>query len=148
VGLAAGTFLMGTTEFVIAGILPDIVPDLGASVSHAGLLVTAFAVGMIVGGPTPAPHPRPRPGSLRLSGTAPSLRLTQFEPPLLTAPRWVTFSEMGHAVDMLDRGLLCDDELLAAKALGHDLASETGNDAMQLHAGRAQPPVTDQPVSV
>ncbi|WNB99155.1 acyl-CoA dehydrogenase family protein [Streptomyces sp. CGMCC 4.7035] len=39
-----------------------------------------------------------------------------------------------HAVDMLDRGLLCDDELLAAKALGHDLASETGNDAMQLHA--------------
>ncbi|MCX5357298.1 acyl-CoA/acyl-ACP dehydrogenase [Streptomyces sp. NBC_00124] len=39
-----------------------------------------------------------------------------------------------HAVDMLDRGLPCDDELLAAKALGHDLASETGDDAMQLHA--------------
>ncbi|MFJ2240972.1 acyl-CoA dehydrogenase family protein [Streptomyces sp. NPDC087859] len=39
-----------------------------------------------------------------------------------------------HAVDMLDRGLPCDDELLASKALGHDLASETGNDAMQLHA--------------
>ncbi|MFF5553415.1 MFS transporter [Streptomyces olivaceoviridis] len=52
--LAAGTFLMGTTEFVIAGILPDIAPDLGASVSHAGLLVTAFAVGMIIGGPAMA----------------------------------------------------------------------------------------------
>ncbi|MEU2441410.1 MFS transporter [Streptomyces rubradiris] len=52
--LAAGTFLMGTTEFVIAGILPDIAPDLGTSVSHAGLLVTAFAVGMILGGPTMA----------------------------------------------------------------------------------------------
>ncbi|WP_435971861.1 MFS transporter [Streptomyces sp. Qhu_M48] len=52
--LAAGTFLMGTTEFVIAGILPDIAPDLGAGVSHAGLLITAFAVGMIVGGPTMA----------------------------------------------------------------------------------------------
>ncbi|MET8274687.1 MFS transporter [Streptomyces sp. NPDC079189] len=52
--LAAGTFLMGTTEFVIAGILPDIAPDLGASVSHAGLLITAFAVGMIIGGPTMA----------------------------------------------------------------------------------------------
>ncbi|MFF1711888.1 MFS transporter [Streptomyces sp. NPDC058268] len=52
--LAAGTFLMGTTEFVIAGILPDIAPDLGASLSHAGLLITAFAVGMIVGGPTMA----------------------------------------------------------------------------------------------
>ncbi|MFB7209015.1 MFS transporter [Streptomyces sp. NPDC056255] len=52
--LAAGTFLMGTTEFVIAGILPDIAPDLGVGVSHAGLLITAFAVGMIVGGPTMA----------------------------------------------------------------------------------------------
>ncbi|MFI8231013.1 MFS transporter [Streptomyces sp. NPDC085900] len=52
--LAGGTFLMGTTEFVIAGILPDIAPDLGASVSHTGLLVTAFAVGMIVGGPVMA----------------------------------------------------------------------------------------------
>ncbi|MFF7241820.1 MFS transporter [Streptomyces collinus] len=52
--LAAGTFLMGTTEFVVAGILPDMAPDLGADVSHAGLLITAFAVGMIVGGPTMA----------------------------------------------------------------------------------------------
>ncbi|MFF4906412.1 MFS transporter [Streptomyces sp. NPDC001260] len=52
--LAGGTFLMGTTEFVVAGILPDIAPDLGVTVSHAGLLVTAFAVGMIVGGPVMA----------------------------------------------------------------------------------------------
>ncbi|THC47347.1 MFS transporter [Streptomyces sp. A1499] len=52
--LAAGTFLMGTTEFVIAGLLPQIADDLGTSVSHAGLLITAFAIGMIVGGPTMA----------------------------------------------------------------------------------------------
>ncbi|MFF4793359.1 MFS transporter [Streptomyces sp. NPDC001276] len=52
--LAAGTFLMGTTEFVIAGLLPEIASDLGVGVSHAGLLITAFAVGMIVGGPTMA----------------------------------------------------------------------------------------------
>ncbi|WP_406090610.1 MFS transporter [Streptomyces sp. NBC_01013] len=52
--LAAGTFLMGTTEFVIAGILPDMAPDLGVGVSQAGLLITAFAVGMIIGGPTMA----------------------------------------------------------------------------------------------
>ncbi|WP_353946440.1 MFS transporter [Streptomyces sp. HUAS MG91] len=52
--LAAGTFLMGTTEFVIAGILPEMATNLGVSVSHAGLLITAFAVGMIVGGPTMA----------------------------------------------------------------------------------------------
>ncbi|MBZ9639286.1 MFS transporter [Streptomyces sp. PSKA30] len=52
--LAAGTFLMGTTEFVIAGLLPELANDLGVSVSHAGLLITAFAIGMIVGGPTMA----------------------------------------------------------------------------------------------
>ncbi|MEU4176415.1 MFS transporter [Streptomyces sp. NPDC026589] len=52
--LAAGTFLMGTTEFVIAGLLPEMAADLDVSVSHAGLLITAFAVGMIVGGPTMA----------------------------------------------------------------------------------------------
>ncbi|MFE6028480.1 MFS transporter [Streptomyces niveus] len=52
--LAAGTFLMGTTEFVIAGLLPEMAADLNVSVSHVGLLITAFAVGMIVGGPTMA----------------------------------------------------------------------------------------------
>ncbi|MFF3604275.1 MFS transporter [Streptomyces sp. NPDC002463] len=52
--LAAGTFLMGTTEFVIAGLLPEIAGDLGVGLSRAGLLITAFAVGMIVGGPTAA----------------------------------------------------------------------------------------------
>ncbi|MFD9193791.1 hypothetical protein ACFWCA_37015 [Streptomyces phaeochromogenes] len=47
--LSAGTFLMGTTEFVIAGLLPEIADDLNVSVSQAGLLITAFAAGMIVG---------------------------------------------------------------------------------------------------
>ncbi|BDH59101.1 MFS transporter [Tsukamurella sp. PLM1] len=49
--LAAGTFLMGTTEFVVAGILPEIASDLGITVSHAALMITVFAVGMIVGTP-------------------------------------------------------------------------------------------------
>ncbi|WP_435226650.1 MFS transporter [Streptomyces sp. Tue6028] len=52
--LAAGTFLMGTTEFVIAGLLPEMAAELDESVAHAGLMITAFAVGMIVGGPTMA----------------------------------------------------------------------------------------------
>ncbi|MET8418147.1 MFS transporter [Streptomyces sp. NPDC005134] len=52
--LSAGTFLMGTTEFVIAGLLPEIADDLNVSLPHAGLLITAFAAGMIVGAPTMA----------------------------------------------------------------------------------------------
>jgi predicted MFS family arabinose efflux permease len=52
--LAAGTFLMLTTEFVVAGLLPEIAGDLQVSVAGAGLLITVFAVGMIVGAPTMA----------------------------------------------------------------------------------------------
>ncbi|MEU5891750.1 MFS transporter [Streptomyces sp. NPDC047461] len=52
--LAAGTFLMGTTEFVIAGLLPELSAGLGVSTSQAGLLITAFAIGMIIGAPTMA----------------------------------------------------------------------------------------------
>lgn len=49
--LAVGTFLTATTEFVIAGLLPELAADLGVTVPTAGLLITAFAVGMIVGAP-------------------------------------------------------------------------------------------------
>lgn len=45
--LALGTFLMGTSEFVVVGLLPEIARDLSAGITGAGLLVTAFAVGMI-----------------------------------------------------------------------------------------------------
>jgi predicted MFS family arabinose efflux permease len=49
--LAAGIFLMGTTEFMLAGLLPEVAGDLGVDVAKAGLLITAFAVGMIIGPP-------------------------------------------------------------------------------------------------
>ncbi|MGI3197758.1 hypothetical protein ACRJ4W_01955 [Streptomyces sp. GLT-R25] len=45
---------MGTTDFVIAGLLPEIADDLNVSVSQAGLLITVFAAGMIVGAPAMA----------------------------------------------------------------------------------------------
>ena len=44
-------FSLTTGEFVIAGILPDVAADLAVSVAEAGGLVTAYAIGMIVGGP-------------------------------------------------------------------------------------------------
>ncbi|GGX68758.1 hypothetical protein GCM10010358_23860 [Streptomyces minutiscleroticus] len=52
--LALGTFLMGTTEFVMAGLLPEIAGDLHVSVARTGLLITVFAVGTIVGAPLTA----------------------------------------------------------------------------------------------
>src|SRR3954447_20741419 len=52
--LALGTFLMCTTEFMIAGLLPQMADDFGVRPSQVGLLITGFAVGMIVGAPVMA----------------------------------------------------------------------------------------------
>ncbi|MGW9551847.1 MFS transporter [Citricoccus zhacaiensis] len=52
--LALGTFLMLTTEFIVAGILPQMAGDLGVGVAEAGSLITVFALGMVVGAPVMA----------------------------------------------------------------------------------------------
>src|SRR3954465_5721289 len=52
--LALGTFLMCTTEFMIAGLLPQMADDFAVRPSQVGLLITAFAIGMIVGAPVMA----------------------------------------------------------------------------------------------
>ncbi|MDN5806329.1 MAG: MFS transporter [Brevibacterium sp.] len=52
--LAAVIFCLGTSEFMIAGILEPISADLQVGIPQAGLLITGFAVGMIGGAPTMA----------------------------------------------------------------------------------------------
>jgi DHA1 family inner membrane transport protein len=49
--LLLGAFCIGTTELVVAGILPAIAADLGVSIPDAGLLVTGYALGVAFGGP-------------------------------------------------------------------------------------------------
>jgi DHA1 family inner membrane transport protein len=49
--LALAAFAVGTAEFVIAGILPALAGDLGVTIPTAGLLVTAYALGVAIGGP-------------------------------------------------------------------------------------------------
>lgn len=49
--IALGAFAVGTTEFVVIGLLPTIGADLGVDIATAGLLVTGYAVGIAVGGP-------------------------------------------------------------------------------------------------
>ena len=44
-------FSLTTNEFVIAGILPNMATDLSVSIPSAGLLVTAYALATVVGGP-------------------------------------------------------------------------------------------------
>ncbi|MEV6110113.1 MFS transporter [Streptomyces sp. NPDC051940] len=49
--LAIAAFGIGTTEFVMMGLLPDVADDLGTSVPTAGYLVSAYALGVVVGAP-------------------------------------------------------------------------------------------------
>lgn len=51
VALAIGAFAIGTTEFVIVGLLPEVAGDLGVSVPSAGLLVSGYALSVAVGAP-------------------------------------------------------------------------------------------------
>ncbi|MFD3381174.1 MULTISPECIES: MFS transporter [unclassified Streptomyces] len=49
--LAVGAFGIGTTEFVMMGLLPDVADDLGISIPTAGHLVSAYAIGVVIGAP-------------------------------------------------------------------------------------------------
>lgn len=49
--LALAAFGIGTTEFVIMGLLPEVATDLGVGIPSAGLLVTGYAMGVVVGAP-------------------------------------------------------------------------------------------------
>lgn len=52
--IALGGFGIGTTEFVSMGLLPQIAGDLGASVPAGGHLISAYALGVVVGAPVVA----------------------------------------------------------------------------------------------
>ncbi|WJF90873.1 MFS transporter [Paraburkholderia bonniea] len=49
--LAIAAFGIGTTEFVIMGLLPDVARDLAVSIPAAGMLVSAYALGVAIGAP-------------------------------------------------------------------------------------------------
>jgi len=51
VALAVGAFAIGTTEFVTMGLLPDIADGVDASIPSAGHLISAYALGVVVGAP-------------------------------------------------------------------------------------------------
>ncbi|AOM39251.1 MFS transporter [Xenorhabdus hominickii] len=49
--LTVGAFGIGVTEFVIMGLLIEVASDLGVSISAAGLLISGYALGVVVGAP-------------------------------------------------------------------------------------------------
>ena len=51
IALAFGTLALGMTEFVMMGILPDVARGLGITITQAGHLISAYAVGVCCGAP-------------------------------------------------------------------------------------------------
>jgi MFS transporter, DHA1 family, inner membrane transport protein len=49
--LSVAAFAIGTTEFVIMGLLPEVASDLKVSIPSAGMLVSGYALGVAVGAP-------------------------------------------------------------------------------------------------
>jgi DHA1 family inner membrane transport protein len=49
--LALGTFTIGSSELMIQGLLPEVAQGLGVAIPAAGLLVTAYALGVTLGSP-------------------------------------------------------------------------------------------------
>ncbi|WP_266170471.1 MFS transporter [Dyella subtropica] len=49
--LSVAAFAIGTTEFVIMGLLPEVAADLRVSIPSAGLLVSGYALGVAAGAP-------------------------------------------------------------------------------------------------
>src|ERR1700748_821616 len=51
VALGVGSFAIGTGEFVIMGLLPEVAQDLGVTIPQAGHVITAYALGVVIGAP-------------------------------------------------------------------------------------------------
>ena len=66
--LALVVFAMGTSEFMLAGLVPDISTYFAVSVGTAGLLTSAFAAGMVIGAPVMAAFTRRLPVKATLLG--------------------------------------------------------------------------------
>src|SRR6478609_4212663 len=49
--LTIAAYAIGTTEFVIVGLLPTVADDLGINLSLAGLIVSVYALGVTFGAP-------------------------------------------------------------------------------------------------
>jgi len=49
--LGVGSFAIGTGEFVIMGLLPEVARDLGVTIPQAGHVITSYALGVVIGAP-------------------------------------------------------------------------------------------------
>ncbi len=49
--LGIGAFAIGTDEFIIMGLLPEVAADIGVTIPQAGHVISAYALGVVIGAP-------------------------------------------------------------------------------------------------
>lgn len=54
IALATAAFSIGSSEYVMVGLLPNVAADLGVDIEVAGLLISVYAIGVAAGAPTMA----------------------------------------------------------------------------------------------
>jgi MFS transporter, DHA1 family, inner membrane transport protein len=120
--LFLATFAIGTTEFAVVGLLPDIAASLDVSISQTGLLVSGYAIGVAIGGPV-------------------IVALTSSQPRKRTLLQLCAIFVVGHALAALapDYGWLMGARVLAA--LSHasflGIAAIVAAGSVRLSAARA-----------
>ncbi|TPM26503.1 MFS transporter [Mesorhizobium sp. B2-3-4] len=77
IALFIAAFAFGTTEFVIAGVLPQVAQGLGVSVPTSGYLVSGYACGIAIGGPLLALATKSLPRKTLLIGLAVAFTIGQ-----------------------------------------------------------------------
>jgi MFS transporter, DHA1 family, inner membrane transport protein len=93
--LALGAFALGTGEFTVMGLLPQVASDLAITIPQAGNLVSAYAIGVVVGAPlliaaaTRLPRRQALIFTIALYGVAHLLSAVAPNYPLLLVARFV-----------------------------------------------------------
>ncbi|MFG2003612.1 hypothetical protein ACGFNU_31065 [Spirillospora sp. NPDC048911] len=100
---ALGAFGIGTTEFIIAGLLSELAADFGTSIPTAGLLVSGYAFGVVVGAPV-----------MTALGWAPFLAVVTYVAPLLTDVTGFSKGAVPLVITLLGLGMLIGGPIAAA----------------------------------
>ncbi|MFG1798042.1 Cmx/CmrA family chloramphenicol efflux MFS transporter [Nocardia sp. NPDC049149] len=88
--LGLSIFAQGTSEMMLSGLLTELSADLGVSIPQAGLLISAFALGMVIGAPVLAVATLRLPKRTALLGFL-AIFVAAHIVAALTADYWVLF---------------------------------------------------------
>ena len=93
--LAVAAFAIGTTEFVIMGLLPEVATDLKVSIPSAGMLVSGYALGVAVGAPLLAALTAKMPATCSISAAIAIIDPIMGYPPRSSILRQESLSRAG-----------------------------------------------------